>query len=49
MAQAVLERCGGRHHPKPAVFEKPGANLEVEGERREGGSGRADMLIPPQQ
>lgn len=31
---------GGMHHPKPAVrslFEKPGANWEVEGGRRERG------------
>lgn len=33
MAQAVLEGCGGMHHPKHAGFEKPGASWEVEGGR----------------
>lgn len=37
MAQAVLEGRGGMHHPELAGFEKPGANWEVEGGRREGG------------
>lgn len=37
MAQAVLEGRGGMHHPKPFGFEKPGANWEVEGGRRERG------------
>lgn len=37
MAQAVLEGRGGMHHPKPAGFDKPGANWEVKWRRRERG------------